>query len=107
MTNHARNGAARERRVRDHMVKHGWVFIMRAAGSKGPADIMCAHPFFGGALIQIGTANKSLGPADRERFVTAANMAGCLALLAQATRSGITFWLVTLDKPSKWDRWEL
>lgn len=100
-------GRAREHRVRDHMTAHGWHPIMRAAGSKGAADLLMAHPFFGGALVQVGTVNKTLGPADRERFVTAADMAGCLALLAVATRSGITFWLVTLDKPSKWDRWEL
>lgn len=102
MTNHARNGAARERRVRDYLAERGWLPVMRAAGSKGAADLLLAHPLHGAALVQVGTIHKSLGPADRARFCHAATMCGALSLLAVATRTGIRFWLVTLDKPSTW-----
>ena len=79
---------------------------MRAAASKGPADLLMGHPEHGGALIQVGTASKSLGPADRDRFVTAAELIGALALLATWARDGVTYWHVTRDKPSTWQRWE-
>ena len=102
----ASNGAARERRTRDRLAETGWVHIMRAAASKGPGDLLMGHPEYGGALIQVGTASKSLGPADRDRFVTAAELIGALPLLATWTREGVTYWHVTRDVPSKWTRWE-
>lgn len=101
----ATTGRAREYRVRDAMVELGWTQIMRAAASKGAADLFLGHPIHGGALIQVGTANKSLGPADRERFVTAADLTGALPILATATRAGITYWHVTRDVPSTWTEW--
>lgn len=103
----ATSGRAREYRVRDHMTDHGWQPIMRAAASKGAADLLMAHPLHGAALVQVGTANKSLGPADRERFVHAAELCGALALLATATRTGIRFWWVTRDQPRHWTEWLL
>lgn len=98
----ATSGRAREYRVRDHMVNAGWVHIMRAAASKGAADLLMAHPDHGAALVQVGTDNKRLGPSDRLRFVTAAALCHALPLLASATRAGIRYWRVTLDKPATW-----
>ncbi|MGZ4518906.1 MAG: hypothetical protein ACXVXP_00235 [Mycobacteriaceae bacterium] len=98
----ATSGRAREYRVRDHMALAGWVPIMRAAASKGAADLLMAHPERGAALIQVGTDNKRLGPSDRLRFVTAAALCGALPLLASASRAGIRYWHVTLDKPASW-----
>ncbi len=102
----ASQGSARERKVRDDMVAHGWSFIMRAAASKGSADLLMAHPLHGAALVQVGTGNKTLGPVDRLRFVTDASLCGALPLLASAAyRRGITYWWVSLGPASGWDRW--
>ena len=98
----ATSGRAREWRVRDLLIEHGWTHIMRAAGSKGPADLLMAHPIHGAALIQVGTASKTLGPADRVRFTQAAHLCSALCLLATVNRGVITIHEVTLDVPSKW-----
>ena len=101
----ATSGRAREHRTRDRLAEFGWVQIMRAAASKGPADLLMGHPFWGGALIQVGTESKSLGPADRDRFVTAAELISALPLLATWSRSGVRYWTVTRDVPSTWEEW--
>lgn len=98
----ATSGRAREHRTRDRLAETGWVPIMRAAASKGPADLLMGHPIHGGALVQVGTASKSLGPADRARFVTAAELIGALPLLATWTRTGVRYWHVTRDTASTW-----
>lgn len=102
----ATDGRRREHKVRDDLAARGWVPIMRAAASKGPADLLLAHPDHGAALVQVGSRTKTLGPADRERFCTAAELCGALALLAVVIpRAGITYWTVTRDTASKWERW--
>lgn len=103
----ASTGAARERAARDWLANQGWVPIMRAAASKGPADLLMAHPHHGAALIQVGTEkSKSLGPADRVRLCDAADLCGALPLLVTVSR-GPTYrvrW-VTRDLPSTWAEW--
>lgn len=102
----ATNGRAREHRVMKRMEKAGWLLVMRSAGSKGAADFCAVHPFHGLALVQVGTASKQLGPADRDRFVTIAEACSALPLLAScAPRVAPTFWVVTRDTASKWERW--
>lgn len=117
----ATEGRAREYRVRKNMVSAGWVPIMRAAGSKGVADLFMGHALHGGALVQVGTGNKVIRCATkdcdhdggtaaqcaRDRFVTAAELCGALALLATATRAGIRYWWVTRDQPRHWAEWSL
>lgn len=106
MTNHARNGRAREHRVRDHLHAHGWRQIMRAAGSKGSADLALVHPLHGLALVQVGSRTKTLGPADRARFIADATDAGALALLAITTPGvGTRYWEVSNGTPSTWEEW--
>lgn len=115
MTNHARNGAARERKVRDHMLAAGWELIARSAGSKGPADLVMASATHGLGLVQVGTAaSKQLGPAARDRLLHAANLSGCprcghsaLPLAALTSRAGIAYWLVGRGAMSTWDKWEV
>lgn len=102
----ASDGARRERKVRDLMITDGWSFIMRAAASKGPADLLMAHPVHGAALVQVGSRSKTLGPADRERLLAAAELCGALALLAIVVpRQPVRFWNVTRAVPSKWAQW--
>lgn len=104
----ATSGRAREYRVRDHMIAAGWYLVARSAGSKGAADLVMVHPIHGLALVQVGTGSKTLGPADRARFVTLANACGALPLLAVCTPGKpARFWWVGLGTASTWTEWEL
>lgn len=99
----ATSGRAREHRVRDHLIRNGWTYIMRAAGSKGPADLLLAHLEHGPALVQVGTASKRLGPADRARFLHAAELCNALPLLATVhPGQGITYWVVNHGTAGTW-----
>lgn len=105
----ATQGRYTEHKVRDDMAtRGGWVPIMRAAASKGAADLLVAHPVHGAALVQVGRGSKRLGPADRERLCEAAELCGALALLAIAVpRAPVAYWHVTRDTPSKWTRYDM
>ena len=104
----ARAGRDREWRVRDDMIAAGWHPLMRAAGSKGPGDLLLVHPLRGGALIQVGGTTKTIGPADRQLFVLACEWAGLLCLLAvvpKFKRDPILYWEVTEATSSHWQPW--
>lgn len=106
----ATSGRSREWKVRDDLTLNGWELIARAAGSKGPADLIMAHPDYGMALIQVGTANKTLGPAERTRLLHAADLCSALPLVAHCIhRPGkptrIDYWRVTNGPPSQWEQW--
>lgn len=101
----ATQGRAREHRVRDDLTDAGWHLIMRSAGSKGPADLCMAHPDHGVALVQVGTELKSIGPADRARFLHSANLCSATPVLATCARRGITYWKVTLGSAGTWEPW--
>ncbi|MFJ4284032.1 hypothetical protein ACIPY0_00135 [Paenarthrobacter nicotinovorans] len=103
----ATSGRAREYKVRDHLIQQGFELIMRAAGSKGPADIAMAHEEHGLALVQVGTAGKALGPADRTRLLRAAHLCSALPILATVHRGAITYRIVTNETPRHWAAWEL
>ena len=108
MTNHARNGRAREHRVMRRMTDAGWLIVMRSAGSKGAADFIAVHPFHGLALVQVGTGSKRLGPDDRARFVALADACSAMPLLATCTPGRPpTFRQVTRDVQSTWREWPL
>ena len=65
-----------------------------------------AHEDHGLALIQVGTENKKLGPAERDRLLRAAWLCSALPIVANVIpRYGIDYWLVSEQTPSKWDRW--
>jgi len=102
----ARLGRDREHRVAGDLTTAGWSLVMRAAASKGPADLLMAHPEHGAALVQVGSKSKTLGPADRERLCNAADLCSALPLLAVVIpRQPVAYWLVTRDTPSRWGRW--
>lgn len=103
----ATSGRAREYRVRNHMINAGWRLVMRSAGSKGAADLAMVHDYHGLALVQVGTANKRLRPADRERLLEVAGPCGALPIVASVMAGiGIRYWLVTPDAPGKWTEWQ-
>ena len=101
----ASNGRAREHRVRNDLAKRGWVPILRAAGSRGVADLLLAHPDRGAALVQVGTAaSKRLSPGERAAFLLAADMCGALAVVALCgPGKPPRYLLATRDKPGTWE----
>jgi hypothetical protein len=105
----ATNGRAREHRISKLMVDHGWLQIMRAAASKGPADLAMLHPFLGLAWVQVGSAkSKTLSPLDRDRLCSVAEQTNALALLATSGPGVPTrFWVVTRETASNWKEWAL
>ncbi len=103
----ATRGRRYEYIARDHLIAHGWTHIMRAAASKGPGDLLMAHPQHGGALIQVGATSKRLGPADRERLCDAADLISALPLLFTITRGHIDIRVVDRGKPAGWERFEV
>lgn len=106
MSNQARNGAARERHVRDDLTSRGWIYPIRSAGSKGPVDLLLGSYEYGPIALQIGTAGKTLGPADRARLVAAAEAYGAIPVLAQVIpRLGIVYRRVTPGLPATWATW--
>lgn len=107
----ATSGRRREYLVRDHLDAHDYVPIMRAAASKGPADLLHGHPFFGAVLVQVGTANKTLNQEGRDRFCAAADLCNALPILATVIatpgkRTEIRYWKVTRGVPSTWTEWK-
>src|SRR4051812_28371830 len=103
----ARLGRDREHRVAADLTARGWHLVMRAAASKGPADLLMAHPVYGAALVQVGSKTKTLGPADRERLVAAAELCSALPLLAVVVpRHPIGYRVVDHGPPGRWHRWE-
>jgi hypothetical protein len=102
------NGRKREYKVRDHMIDHGWTWVMRASSSKGCADLLMAHPVHGAALVQVGSKSKEIGPAARERFLHAAELCSALPLLAVVIpRRGIRYWVVGAGSGRTWAEWEV
>jgi hypothetical protein len=106
----ATQGRAREHKVRDALIDHGYPWIMRAAASKGPADLLHGHPFLGALLVQVGTSSKRLNQEGRDRFCEAADLCHGMPILATVIatpgkRTEITYWTVTRDVPSTWTEW--
>lgn len=104
MTNYARSGAAKEHVVKNAMVDLGWLYIMRATASKGAADLFLGHPIHGGALVQVGSKSKTLGPSARARLLDAAEMVGALPIIAVVIRPSepIRYHVVTRGPASTW-----
>ena len=99
-------GRATEYKVRDDLIAHGWHFIMRAAASKGSGDLLMAHEIHGAALVQVGRKSKRLGPLDRDRLCSDADLIGALPLLAVVIpRQPIRYWHVNIGQPRGWDSW--
>ncbi len=106
----ATQGRAREHKVRDHLAAAGYPWIMRAAASKGPADLLHGHPLVGAHLVQVGTRNKTLNQEGRDRFCEAADLCHATPLLATVNPTPgkptvIRYWRVTRDIPSTWTEW--
>lgn len=90
-------GRDREYKVRDALKADGYKFLMRAAASKGSADLLLAKP--GEILwVQVGTGSKRLGPAERVRFLADADLLDALPIIATVTpRQPIHYVLLAND----------
>jgi hypothetical protein len=106
----ATQGRAREHKVRDALNAAGYPWVMRAAASKGAADLLHGHPFVGAILVQVGTGNKRLNQEGRDRFCEVAALCHALPIVAQVIaqrghRTVIRYWIVTRDEPHTWQEW--
>lgn len=106
----ATQGRHREYQVRDDLIAAGYDFVMRAAASKGAADLLHGHHLVGAVLVQVGTGNKTLNQEGRDRFCEAAELCHALPVLATVIATPgkpttIRYWLVNRDVPSTWREW--
>src|SRR6266498_2585456 len=100
-------GHDRERAVKKRLEAEGW-WVARAAGSLGDADLVALRPglvdapTLGGMLadarlIEVKATHRgpfhSFGPADRERLLEAAELAGAEAWLAWWPRRKPLRWI--------------
>lgn len=110
MTNHAHAGRRREWLVRDALTAAGYPHVMKAGGSRGPADLLHGNPIVGAVLVQVGNGRKTLNQEGRDRFCEAADLCHALPILATVIaqpgrRTVIRYWRVTRDIPSTWNEW--
>ena len=99
-------GRSREHAVAVELARHGWLKLMRAAASKGSADLLMAHSEYGAMWLQVGSRTKRLGPADRDRFLADAELISALPILAVVIpRQPIRYWHVNAGQPRGWAAW--
>jgi Holliday junction resolvase len=85
-----------ERTTKAALVEHDW-WVVRAAGSLGPADLVALRAHSASLLIACKT-NGKLPRAEREQLIEAAHRAGARPILATRTRRGwIDFLLVSAE----------
>ena len=99
-------GRDREYRVRNDLTSNGYSLIARAAGSKGPADLVMGRDGVC-VLVQVGTGNKlHMGPEARRRLVHAAVDCGAVPIVAVVqARQPIRYWWATTKPASEWTGW--
>lgn len=85
MTNRQR-GDYFERQVRDTLESHGY-FVIRAAGSKGVADLVALRADKTPALISCKLSGR-IDPSERTALLDAAEVAGARAMVALRPRGG-------------------
>jgi Holliday junction resolvase len=75
-----------EHQTRDALIADGW-FIIRAAGSKGPADLVALKASRTPRLVSCKVRPR-IGPAERQALLSAAWTAGARPLLAYRPKDG-------------------
>ena len=80
-----KRGAAQERRIRDKLYEMGAVFVVRAAGSKGQADLIAFWPYPKPTwMLQAKSGKTPISKKDRMELVELA--ADCNAIPVLVTR---------------------
>ena len=96
-------GVRIERLIRDDMIANGYD-VMRAAGSKGPADLACFKPGQV-ALISVKRTTPP-GPAERADLIRVAGYVAALPLVALKPKGQpIAYRLLTGVGPADWTVW--
>lgn len=85
-----------ERQVRTALQLAGW-FVIRAAGSHGPADLVALRAQRKPLLVSC-KLNGRLGPAERQELLDAARAAGGRPVLATRPRRGRVLLGVVLQE---------
>lgn len=95
--NNKAKGSARERRVKELMIRYGWV-VYKAGGSLGNADLVALRADVYPLLIQVkGTAAgpfSGFPPHERYLLEKEARKAGAVPLLAHWPPRGSLKWYV-------------
>jgi len=93
-TNYQR-GRAFEYRTRNRLLKDGAVYVMRAAQSKGKADLIALFPHEGATqyteyvrlpvvwIVQCKTGSARMSKAEKQEFAELADATGSIAMLAE------------------------
>jgi Holliday junction resolvase len=87
-----------EYQTRDDMTKRGW-FVVRAAGSKGPCDLVALHHGRRPLLISCKSDGK-INPDQRRTLIVTARLAGGLPMLAYRLKRGLVAYakVVSIDR---------
>lgn len=103
MTNYT-TGRSLEYKVRDNLEADGYQCI-RAAGSKGKADIVALKPGET-LLVQVKTSNPQLTPTDRKALLELARLTGAIPIVAwKPTRKPIVYRELLGVGPRDWRPW--
>ena len=101
MTNRSR-GDYHERRVRDQLMERGF-YVVRAAGSLGPADLVALRHDRKPRLIACKITG-SITYDELNGLWTSAVLAGATPLIASRTKPGVIGWQMLLQSPRKGNR---
>lgn len=93
MSRNYRNGAAFERRCKEHLEGNGYA-VVRSAGSHSPADLVALCKGRVGLGIQC-KRNGRLDPDEWNGFFDWCARAGIAPILAEKVRGGIRYHLIT------------
>ena len=98
------NGRRHEYLVRDELEAFGYRCV-RAAGSKGKADIVALKPGVV-LLVQVKVGGPQIAPQERSDLFEMAQDAGALAIVAhKPLRQPITYRWLTGTGPKDWQTW--
>jgi Holliday junction resolvase len=95
-------GHARERKVAARLQSENW-WVMRSAGSKGAADLVCLKAERQPMMLQVkGTKTPfaGFGPADRAKLLEVAKQAGARCFVVWWPRHGEEVWI----PPDQWPK---
>jgi Holliday junction resolvase len=95
-----RRGIQRERQVADRLASEHW-WVMRAAGSKGVADLVCLKAGRKSMMLQVKSTKTpfaGFGPTDRAELLRAAEQAGARCFVVWWPKHGKEVWLA----PDEW-----
>ena len=98
-----RRGIQRERALAAQLGEEGW-WVMRAAGSKGVADLVCLHRGRKPMMLEIKSTKAGpwagFGPQKRRELRDAAEQAGAIPFLVWHPKNGKEVWFGLDQWPS-------